>query len=597
MRFVKTEFSSPVAAMVHFIDTARAPILAKVDNDAMMPPGWLSQSVAVLERHQELTLLGIEAFNPHQDDPHLMRSYTRASFISGLGLYRRTAFVRSRPRPIRRYFGLEEWQMAQRTRLVCGWITPALPVFLLDRCPLEPWATLSDAYIRRGWQRAWPHYDPACTLWHWRWPASPSRPTSRQDGRNGMIATNTLQETPSQHLAGDDRMRLNLSHLGTPVLGFATISLLPVPGAEVVDLRRPWPWDDNSVDHVRACDLLEHLPDKIFTMNELWRVLRDGGTAEIIVPTTDGAGAFQDPAHVSFWNRRSFLYYEAGNPYRERFAERYGITARFRVAHEQIEATDDGPRLTIRLQAIKSAGAAAEDLRFLGALRIKNEAHHIHDVIARILPLCQRVFIFDDHSTDDTIALCQSFGERVTVFRSPFEGLDEVRDKNYLLEKIVAADPEWVLWIDGDEVLEHSGPEKLKAACSSQGIAAFTLKIAYVWNDPHHIRVDGIYGRFTRASLFRLRGQPVDQLHFLASGYGGNFHCGNVPRGLVGITRPINVRLKHFGYMTREQRQAKYAWYNAIDPNNDLEDRYRHIAEIPGARYAPGPPRVIPWQE
>jgi hypothetical protein len=79
-----------------------------------------------------------------------------------------------------------------------------------------------------------------------------------------------------------------------------------------------------------------------------------GGTAEIVVPTTDGPGAFQDPTHVSFWNRRSFLYYEAGNPYRERFAGHYGIQARFRTLREQTERTVDGPRLTILLQAMKS---------------------------------------------------------------------------------------------------------------------------------------------------------------------------------------------------------------------------------------------------
>jgi hypothetical protein len=95
------------------------------------------------------------------------------------------------------------------------------------------------------------------------------------------------------------------------------------------------------------------LPDKIFTMNELWRVLQAGGTAEIAVPTTDGSGAWQDPTHVSFWNRRSFLYYEAGNPYRERFAQHYGIAAKFRTLQERTDRTPDGPRLTIVLQAVK----------------------------------------------------------------------------------------------------------------------------------------------------------------------------------------------------------------------------------------------------
>ena len=38
-----------------------------------------------------------------------------------------------------------------------------LKVFLLDRLPGEPWASLSRKYIAKGWQRAWSGYDPATT--------------------------------------------------------------------------------------------------------------------------------------------------------------------------------------------------------------------------------------------------------------------------------------------------------------------------------------------------------------------------------------------------------------------------------------------------
>src|SRR5262245_56125586 len=123
-------------------------------------------------------------------------------------------------------------------------------------------------------------------------------------------------------------MKLNLGCCDAPLAGFINVDLFPGPGIERVDLREPWPWPDSSVEYVRAWDIIEHLPDKIFTMNELWRVLIPGGMAEIVVPTTDGSGAWQDPTHVSFWNRRSFLYYEAGNHYRERYARYYGIQAK-----------------------------------------------------------------------------------------------------------------------------------------------------------------------------------------------------------------------------------------------------------------------------
>jgi len=152
---------------------------------------------------------------------------------------------------------------------------------------------------------------------------------------------------------GGTLMKLNLGCFDRLLEGFVNVDWLPGPGVEVVDLRQLWPWPDATVDHIRAHDVIEHLPDKILTMNELWRVLKPGGTVEIMVPTTDGSGAFQDPTHVSFWNRHSFLYYETGSPYRERFAQHYGITAKFRTRQEQTERTSDGPRLTITLEAIK----------------------------------------------------------------------------------------------------------------------------------------------------------------------------------------------------------------------------------------------------
>jgi hypothetical protein len=161
------------------------------------------------------------------------------------------------------------------------------------------------------------------------------------------------REDPPPPTSGSNGMRLNLGCCDAPLRGYVNVDLVPAPGVLAADLRQPWPWADSSVDQVRAWDVIEHLPDKIFTMNELWRVLRPGGVADIAVPTTDGSGAWQDPTHVSFWNRRSFLYYEAQNPYRERFAASYGITAKFRTVFESVEQTVDGPKLHIKLRALK----------------------------------------------------------------------------------------------------------------------------------------------------------------------------------------------------------------------------------------------------
>lgn len=153
---------------------------------------------------------------------------------------------------------------------------------------------------------------------------------------------------------GDDELRLNLGCANHIMAGWQNVDITPGDGVTVADLRERWPWADGSVHEILAADVIEHLPDKIHTMNEMWRVLADGCHAEIVVPTTDGPGAFQDPTHVSFWHRNSFRYYTAGDPYRERFADGYGIQAAFWPQAERVIETSDGPKLQIRLAAVKN---------------------------------------------------------------------------------------------------------------------------------------------------------------------------------------------------------------------------------------------------
>ena len=81
------------------------------------------------------------------------------------------------------------------------------------------------------------------------------------------------------------------------------------------DLRERYPFEDNSVGIVRAHDFMEHVADKQHTMSEIHRILAPGGMLLSETPSTcgpngeSGQGAFQDPTHVSYWNKNSFWYY------------------------------------------------------------------------------------------------------------------------------------------------------------------------------------------------------------------------------------------------------------------------------------------------
>jgi SAM-dependent methyltransferase/glycosyltransferase involved in cell wall biosynthesis len=91
-----------------------------------------------------------------------------------------------------------------------------------------------------------------------------------------------------------------------PAPGWTVVDIAPKedgsPPDVCADLRERWPFEDNSVGAFRAYDFLEHLPNRLHTLQEIHRCLRPGGWLLSLTPSTDGRGAWQDPTHVSFWN-------------------------------------------------------------------------------------------------------------------------------------------------------------------------------------------------------------------------------------------------------------------------------------------------------
>jgi predicted SAM-dependent methyltransferase len=125
--------------------------------------------------------------------------------------------------------------------------------------------------------------------------------------------------------------------------GFVGVDFFAAPGVDIVhDLRTGFPFEDSSVEHLRAHDAIEHLPDRIHTMNEIWRVCRHGATVDISVPSTDGRGAFQDPTHVSFWNINSFFYYCSDHRVYHEQCRRYGFKGDFRIRQLYNHSKVDG---------------------------------------------------------------------------------------------------------------------------------------------------------------------------------------------------------------------------------------------------------------
>ncbi len=152
-------------------------------------------------------------------------------------------------------------------------------------------------------------------------------------------------------------MRLNLGACDRQFPGFLSVDICP-PADVITDLAQRWPWPDSSVDEVRAHDVFEHLPSRIHTMNELYRVLKPGARATVEVPSaTKGAGFAQDPTHVTPWCMNSFQYFEHLSFAHQRLSRPYGIYARFKVLslteREYKDVHETVWKITAVLEAVK----------------------------------------------------------------------------------------------------------------------------------------------------------------------------------------------------------------------------------------------------
>lgn len=173
-RFLPSPFGGPVAAANLYLQRKSKPAaFAKIDNDTMVPPGWLTEMLRLLHEHPDVDLLGMAPLHGNPVPcPFPERTVKYAPWVDGNGVWRRRTF-KGRELPVPAHangrFGMTEWQ-GNQPEIIKAWAAPDLPVFQLDLLPIEPWLSQSEIYIQKGWQRRWPNWTfPPGASAYWDW--------------------------------------------------------------------------------------------------------------------------------------------------------------------------------------------------------------------------------------------------------------------------------------------------------------------------------------------------------------------------------------------------------------------------------------------
>lgn len=89
-----------------------------------------------------------------------------------------------------------------------------------------------------------------------------------------------------------------------------------------------WPFANNDADEILAEKVIQQIPTPqqlVFSLNEMWRVLKPHGEATIVVPASPFPNAFQDPMDVLYFTRETFDYLNEENRRWKLYGKTYGL--------------------------------------------------------------------------------------------------------------------------------------------------------------------------------------------------------------------------------------------------------------------------------
>jgi len=218
-------------------------------------------------------------------------------------------------------------------------------------------------------------------------------------------------------------------------------------------------------------------------------------------------------------------------------------------------------------------------------MRIKNEERWINLVFDSISEICSGIIVLDGNSTDKTISICEKHKKVIKILHQKDSTFDETRDKNDLLNEAMKHNPDFILTLDGDQVLQPQAKdilfEELMILFPENSV--FELQELSMYDNPNQYRYDGYFSNCWTKKIIRMNTQPKD-LHFKGNEYPGNAHCPSIPQTSKDFDNPVRSRIKilHYGNYDKNLRNQKYDFNTNLDPNNTTFDGYVHIISDKG---------------
>jgi glycosyltransferase involved in cell wall biosynthesis len=207
-------------------------------------------------------------------------------------------------------------------------------------------------------------------------------------------------------------------------------------------------------------------------------------------------------------------------------------------------------------------------MKFIVMLRVKDGLPFVDEWLSCFEKLVDEIVVLDNGSTDGTYEILKSHNKVVDTVRT--EGYNEGRDKNLLYQRMRLRKPDWCIWVDIDEIFE---PQLTRADFDK--LMESKIYTKYAFRRFHFIDREHFAGSFFRLNYSA--GHDRIMWRESSTGYFEDFvlDSPNV-KGIQGLQRNTNFRLKHLGYISKDLVDKKAAIYRSItsDKESTLQEMY-----------------------
>lgn len=169
---------------------------------------------------------------------------------------------------------------------------------------------------------------------------------------------------------------------------------------------------------------------------------------------------------------------------------------------------------------------------------------------------CDDIVIYDDASTDNSVEVARQYTDLIIEGKENNFG-SEALHRQELLELALKNDPDWIFWIDADEIVEKRGEQGgIRELCENAGdFDCYAFHEVNLWRCENYYRIDNLYNEGYFCRLWKNTGEL-----FIENKPG--LHQRLVPPTLNREGR-ANLQIIHYGFASDENILRKYYTYKA----------------------------------